>query len=78
MTKPVISDFEAGVMVALGALKIAAMKTPGFNVEALEQASQILRKSMQGIRDQAAFELPISCVEARHDDVAKLITTKNH
>lgn len=78
MTKPVLSDFESGVMVALGALKIAAMKTPGFNVEALEQASQILRRSMQGIKDQAAFELPISCVEARHEDVAKLIAKKSH
>lgn len=78
MTKPVISDFEAGVMVALGALKIAAMQTPGFNIDALEQAAETLRKTMQGVKDQAAFDLPISCVAARHDAVIGLMKARTN
>ncbi len=73
MTKPTITDFEAGVMVALGALKIAAMETPGFNVEALEKAAKTLASTMQNVKDRAAFELPISCVVSRHDQVVELI-----
>lgn len=73
MTQPAISDFEAGVMVALGALKIAAMQTPGFNIDALEQAAETLRKTMQGVTNQAAFDLPISCVIARHEAVVELM-----
>jgi hypothetical protein len=78
MTKPVISDFEAGVMVALGALKIAAMQTPGFNIDALEQAAETLRKNMQGVKDQAAFDLPISCVATRHDAVVELMKARTN
>jgi hypothetical protein len=78
MTKPVISDFEAGVMVALGALKIAAMQTPGFNIDALEQAAETLRKTMQGVKDQATFDLPISCVAARHDAVIELMKARTN
>lgn len=78
MTKPAISDFEAGVMVALGALKIAAMQTPGFNIDALEQAAETLRKTMQGVKDQAAFESPISCVVARHDAVVELMKARTN
>lgn len=73
MSKPVISDFEAGVMVALAALKIAATETPGFNVDMLEKAAAALSSKMQGIGNREAFELPINCVLSRHEEVVDLI-----
>ncbi|WP_162886988.1 hypothetical protein [Pseudomonas syringae] len=78
MSKPVISDFEAGVMVALGALKIAAMQTPGFNIKALEKATKTLKHKMHGISDRAAFELPINCVAADHLEIIDLMNKPDH
>jgi len=78
MSKPVISDFEAGVMVALAGLKIAATQTPGFNIEALDKAIKTLKHKMQGVGDRAAFELPISCVEADHLEIIELINKPTH
>ncbi|MCO7217826.1 hypothetical protein [Halomonas sp. OfavH-34-E] len=62
MDKTVITDFEAGVLAALTAIKAGASKSPGFNTELMEETAKFLSSSLQGVQDRKAFELALSSI----------------
>jgi len=66
-----LSSFDAGVMCALAAIRIALQSTPGFNMTALEDAVRFFANTRQPGADKTAFELPLQAVGSNHANVVE-------
>jgi hypothetical protein len=69
--KTEISSFDAGVLCALAALRVAIQSMPGFNETALKETAEALQKSLGGVTDKQAFNLPLSMILSDHSNIVE-------